>query len=185
MGNKIIIILSIVALFIAMLWDINLLEYEFPIPHENYKKITFDNFTGLNKPGNTLYGQKEFAFISTELRTEKQENKYRVDVLFHPARSYVYKKNIRGKELLTHELYHFHITEYCGRLLRQTIASSKNKINLSELETKYLEIENQMQKQYDYETYHSYVLGEQNRWQAYIDSCLESLKDYESPIIEK
>jgi hypothetical protein len=54
---------------------------------------------------------------------------------------------------------------------------------LNRLDKKYSIIEGDMQMSYDDETYHSYVLKEQKRWQVYIDSGLARLIAYSSPRI--
>jgi hypothetical protein len=101
----------------------------------------------------------------------------------------VFNREAYNKFLLTHELYHFHITEYCARLLREEIKINlKNKIlrfDLSLLKEKILDKENELQYLYDEETMHGVLLGKQVEWQKKVDSMLLTLKDYNKPIIYK
>ncbi|WP_294737104.1 hypothetical protein [uncultured Flavobacterium sp.] len=137
----------------------------------------------MNRINNTLDGSNEFAFINTEIKFIGDDYPY-VKTFFHPSRSYVYDDNknlIGNRKLLTHELYHFHITEYIARKMRKEITKIKNnkeEVNISKLMEFYKEEENKMQKRYDEETYHSYYIGEQLKWQKNIDSLLNTLKKY-------
>jgi len=169
---------------IASLWDINLLDYQAPIEHSNYKDITLKNFRGLNKPFKTLDGKAEFAFITTGLYTYQTSEYFEVKCYFYPSRSYTYKNNIKNEnELLTHEIYHFHITEYSARLLRKNIFLNKNFLSnrkIDNIRTKVKFTEDSLQYLYDEETYHSYVSKMQIRWQMRVDSLLKSLEAYKS-----
>ena len=105
--------------------------------------------------------------------------------LFYPSSSFVYKRNTNSKELLTHEKYHIKITELFARKAKQEISDlkilDKNKIEgiIKDIKTK----ERDFQKEYDYNTFHSYVLSEQKRYEKEVDSLLISLNKYENPKI--
>jgi len=180
--NLVIFSTGLLMIAIVILFDINYLKYKAPIPHQNWRQITFDDFKGLKRPNETLDGGNEFAFIVTELVLVESNNKIGVVCYFHPSRSYVFKDNLYNNELLKHEIYHFHIAEYCSRLLRKQIAKIKtaSRYKAENLKANILRIEDSLQVKYDYETYHSYVMGKQLEWQLKIDSCLNSLKEYEN-----
>lgn len=180
MLNKLLLIVSVILLALCIAFDVNYINYSMPIEYKDYKKITLHDFKGFSRINETLDGQSEFAFIVTEIRTEKRGHKYDVKTLFHPSRSYVFKTNIIGEEnLLTHELYHFHITEYIARKLRKEITDKKNNVCINQLLQKYKAEEDIMQRQYDEATYHSYYVGEQLKWQHKIDSLLYTLNQFQ------
>ena len=105
--------------------------------------------------------------------------------MFYPSRSFVYKKNTNSKELLTHEKYHIKITELFTRKAKEEISSlkifDKNKIKgiIRDVKTK----ERAFQKEYDYNTFHSYVFSEQKRYEKEVDSLLTLLTAYKKPKI--
>ena len=178
--------LNLLLILKASLYDINWLRYNSPIEYKDYKEISLKDFKGLNRSYNSLDGMQDFAFIVTEIKTFKKDNKLHVVSLFHPSRSYTFKNEFElDNKLLNHELYHFHITEYCSRLLRKEIISDKyfdeNKLNL--LEKNIFITEDSIQQLYDNESYHGYVLNKQLYWQNKVDSLLNSLIKYREPEI--
>lgn len=176
---------SFILLGAAALFDVNYFDYERPIPYYDWQKITFYDFKGLKKPGMTLHGVSEFAYIKTARTIDYLNNgTIKITTWFHPSRSYVFEKDIRNADLLKHELYHFHIAEYFSRLLRQEIFLGKNMVTKNEIEKlneHYYELENEMQGQYDEDSYHSYVLKEQKKWEINVDSLLQSLQRFSGP----
>jgi hypothetical protein len=87
---------------------------------------------------------------------------------------------------LTHELYHFHITECVARLIRKEtkeLLKAKGELDLAEVKRKIRKKNTKMQMQYDNDTYHGYLYGEQIEWQQKIDSILISLNSYSNSII--
>ena len=178
---------GIILLSAAILFDINYFNYSRPIPYSQLRKISFYDFRALKRPAMTLDGVKEFAYIKTNRKIHYLNNgNIEIITYFHPSRSYVFAQNIRDAELLTHELYHFHISEYFTRLMRREILESQhpipeNKITL--LNKKYYQLENEMQSEYDDDTYHSYVMQEQKKWEIKIDSLLRSLESFSNPLI--
>lgn len=181
--NLVIFFTGLLMLLASALFDINYLQYEAPIPHSEWQKISFRDFRGLNRPDQTLDGMNEFAFVVTEMRVKEKNNEIDVTSYFHPSRSYVYSDVLDNDKLLTHEMYHFHINEYICRLFRKEIADLKGVVSIKELKNKYLRLENQWQRNYDDDSYHSYVLGKQLAWQKKVDSCLLATKKYEDPIV--
>ncbi|MEI6123294.1 MAG: DUF922 domain-containing protein [Bacteroidota bacterium] len=184
--DRLIIILSLIVILTSLLWDFNYLQYKAPIEYENWKTITLNDFRGLNRPFNTLDGGTKFAFVFTTIDVSQSRDRIVIKTFFHPCRSYVYNRNLFSEELLTHELYHFHIAEYYARLMRKEVthlSQFKTINNLDELKDSIVYRENQLQYEYDDETYHGYVLGKQIEWQHKIDSCLLSLKDFSQTFI--
>jgi len=178
---------SLLLLSAATLFKVNYLNYAAPMPYSRWKNITFYDFKGFKIPSETLFGSKEFAFISTSREADLiNDSTIMATTYFHPSRSYVFDQQIRDPALLQHELYHFHIAEYCTRLLRKEIADqgrSFTRSKLNDLVEKYNAVERGMQVMYDGESYHSYVLKEQKRWESHIDSTLLQLGLYSNPLI--
>ncbi|MFT6984128.1 MAG: hypothetical protein ACJAUD_002908 [Crocinitomicaceae bacterium] len=179
--NYFLLILAIGLFSWCISFRVNIFEYESPILYENNAVITLQNFKGLNLPGNDLDGQKEFAFIETSISIEESSNSIFVGVYFHPSRSYVFNKKLIDRSLLKHEMYHFHITEYIARLIRKDLSNSKTLPSSSEInkiEKHYKILEKKMQRRYDHESYHGYILQEQQRWERNIDSLLSLHSNY-------
>lgn len=184
--DRIIITFSAGAIFISLLYDINFIQYKAPIPHKDWNSISLKDFRGFKKPSRTLHGESNFAFVVTSIRTKMKSDSVEIESLFHPSRSYVFNRDLFSERLLEHEMYHFHITEYCARLLRKEIsllAEEGKPIDLNKMKKAVLKKEQALQRQYDEETYHSYLLGKQLKWQNRIDSSLLSLEDYSGSII--
>lgn len=178
---------SVVLLSVSVLYDVNYLDYKKPIPYSQVSSINFYDFKALKKPGTTLYGVNEFAYIKTNRKIYYSDNgNVEITTYFHPSRSYVFAQDIRNKDLLAHELYHFHISEYYSRLLRKEIFERRSNITHKDIESwnkKYYRMEDEMQSQYDEDTYHSYVLQKQREWQEKVDSLLLGLEGFANPVV--
>lgn len=178
---------TLLMLAISIVYEVNYIHYESPIPFNEINSITFKDFKGHAKPGLTLDGMNEFAFICTSRKLRHlQGNAIELTTVFHPSRSYVYNENIRNDGLLAHELYHFKISEYHSRLIRSEINEYNKKIlndDINEILDKYNLLEQTMQLQYDDECYHGYVLNKQVEWEKRIDSLLLSLKNFSNPVV--
>jgi hypothetical protein len=185
--NLILFSCSLLLLSTAAVFEVNYLSYRSPVPYSNWKTITFYYFKGYKRPGQTLFGDKEFAFIRVSRETRFiNDTTIEAITCFHPSRSYVFEQQIRSPGLLQHELYHFHIAEYCTRLLRKDLLEHSVTFTgsgLAALNEKYADIEQDMQVAYDDEPYHSYVLQEQKRWEHDIDSALVQLASYSNTVI--
>jgi len=184
--DKILIITSIIAILVTSAWDFNYLQYSKPISHKDWNSITLHDFKGLKMPKDNLHGETKFAFVSTSIKIKKCKNEITIESFFHPCRSYVYNRRLFSKGLLTHEMYHFHITEYCTRLMKKEIDDyNEHEINynLSKVKKHFIVYEQSLQSKYDDETYHSYVHGKQLEWQKKIDSLLTSVEDYSNPVL--
>lgn len=186
-ANAVIFIIGTILLSIAVLYDVNYLNYKAPISYSNWQEIVWSDFRAIKRPKQTLDGNQNFAFINSEMRITQEDNAITVNTLFHPARSYTFSKESAGRELLQHELYHLHITEYWSRIARKKISESDHKpekLQLKEIVEEVRIKESKMQKKYDEESYHGYLLGKQKIWQHKIDSSLHALEHFSKPTID-
>jgi Bacterial protein of unknown function (DUF922) len=94
--------------------------------------------------------------------------------------------NKQSDNLLSHEQYHFNISEYWCRKLKKELSATKltNK-NLKE-KIRSIQQENfaqckEMENQYDEETNHSLIEPEQRKWEKKVDALLKSLDEYAGP----
>ena len=169
--------------FTAVLSHTNYLDYEKPISYHRVDEITFENFRGIELFKKSLYGNERFAYVTTTIETDFQADNISIESLFHPSRSFVYKKNNNSRELLKHEIFHFKITELYVRKMKQRISALENpsEEQINGIIENLRAEENTFQQNYDYDTFHSYVYGEQKRYEKSIDSSLNSLKNYTNP----
>jgi hypothetical protein len=181
-------LLAVVCLAVAVLIlsHTNYLNYGRPIPYKNVNQITFKDFRGLELFRTELFGSKYFAYVVTSIDLEKDDDCVTVTSYFHPSRSFVYNNNTSSRELFNHELYHFRITEVFARKARKIISERKN-IPYDEIE-RIVEnarvSENAFQQKYDSDTYHSYVFGQQKKYEKDIDSLLYLTRNYQNPKIK-
>ena len=62
---------------------------------------------------------------------------------------------------------------------------AKNKtFDLSECLTTYQQREDSMQRAYDFDTYHGYLLSKQKLWQVNVDSSLLAMKNFSNTIVK-
>jgi hypothetical protein len=178
------ILIPILILF-AVLSHTNYLNYEKPLTFNKYEQITFENFRGLEFFKKSLYGNDRFAYVVTTIESQIDKNSVEVKSLFHPSRSFVYNKNTNSKELLNHEKYHIKITELFARKAKQKIANLKSfkESKIQGIIQNTRKEERNYQEEYDYNTFHSYVLSEQKRYENQVDSLLTSLSEFEKPKI--
>lgn len=185
--NIIILTIALIILSFCALFENNYLEYAAPIPYSNLRSITLNDFRGLKLPGESLDGMGDFAFIkSNRVLQYVPGESVTITTFFYPSRSYVFNRDLWNNDLLTHEMYHMRITEYCSRLFRQEVAAYKGDITnllLDDWQLKYHNIEDEMQIQYDDDSYHSYVVSQQLRWEKKVDSSLQSLIKYSNPLV--
>jgi len=164
----------------------NYLNYERPLTYDKYDKITFENFRGLEFFQKSLYGSKRFAYVVTTIETDIEEDSISVASFFHPSRSYVYNTHSSSTELLTHEKYHIKITELYARRIKAKLVTLQNpsEDQIQDVIDEMLKAEGAYQQKYDYDTFHSYVLSEQKRYQKEVDSLLETLTEFKQPKIK-
>ncbi|WP_339608096.1 hypothetical protein [uncultured Roseivirga sp.] len=174
------VFLTPILIGLAVLNHTNFLNYEKPLTFDQYDQITFENFRGLEFFKKSLYGSKRFAYVVTSIESEFDDNSVTIWSLFHPSRSFVYKTNTNSKELLTHEKYHIKITELFARKAKEDISqlSSFKREEAERIIKNAKQEERAFQKEYDYNTFHSYVLSEQKRYEKEIDSLLNLLTEF-------
>jgi hypothetical protein len=173
--NLSVLIVATTLVLTSVPFHVNIFKYDAPIDYSGINHITLKDFKGYKLPNQTMDGVQEFAFITTSIEWHKHGNELFINSVFHPSRSYVFNENIIDKFLLQHELYHFHITEYCARQGRKNLLEFETMPSNSEIEyiiSKCESLERKMQHDYDEKTYHGYILKEQNQWQKNIDSLL-------------
>lgn len=177
--NLILLLLGFIGILI--LSNTNYLDYEKPIPYSEYKRISFKNFRGLEFFKKEFNGSKYFAYVVTTIELDKKNNT--IEAYFHPSKSFVYNKKSSSTDLLMHELYHFKITEFFARKTRKEIIEKKNSSfeDKEKILNSNLVEEDDFQKKYDYETYHSYVYSKQKEFERRIDSLLLTLENYKNP----
>lgn len=180
------IILTPFAIGFAALMHTNFLDYEKPLSYDKIDEITFENFRGLEFFKKSLYGNKQFAYVVVTIESQIDEEQVMVKSLFHPSRSFVYNSHSTSKELLSHELYHFKITELFARKAKFTISALKNpeKNKIKDIISQKNIEEREFQHQYDYDTFHSYVFSEQKKYERNIDSLLNLLIEFKEPTIK-
>lgn len=180
------VILIPVVIGFATLSHTNFLDYEKPMTFDKYDEITFENFRWLEFFKKSLYGNERFAYVVTSIDSDIKDNSVKIQSLFYPSRSFVYKKNVQSKELLTHEKYHIKITELYARKAKEKISklSRFEKNEIKEIIKQTKKQEKKFQNEYDYDTYHSYVLSEQKKYEKKIDSLLNLLNEYKTPKIK-
>jgi hypothetical protein len=185
--NLVVFLIGASLSLMALNFKVNIFDYRRPIEYSDIKSITFKDFKGFKLPNETFKGTKRFAFISTSIAWEKRANEIEIKTLFHPSRSFTYNEKLTNNFLLQHELYHFHITEYYARLSRKELSlleTIPSENTLKNILKKNSALMDKMQMEYDYETYHSYILKEQKRWQNKLDSLLNLNTDYALTIIK-
>ncbi|MEW7292619.1 hypothetical protein [Aquimarina sp. 2304DJ70-9] len=163
----------------------NYFNYEKPITYDEVDRITFENFRGVEFFKKSLYGNEHFAYVVTTIESEIEGNEVTVQSYFHPSRSFVYNSHSNSKELLSHEIYHFKITELYARKAKQRLSrleTNDSNIIKEIIDKTWIE-ERDYQKKYDYDTFHSYVFSEQKKYEKVVDSLLNLLSKYEKPKI--
>lgn len=166
-----------------VLTKVNFLNYRKPKAYGEIDRITLNDFRGLEFFQNSLYGNEHFAYIKTTIDYGFEKDSIKVESFFHPSSSYVYNRKAFSNELLNHELYHFKITELYVRMIKMQISNGKKR---SKNEIEYLidELKNeerQFQLKYDDDTFHSYVLKEQKKYEKNIDSLLTFYNNFKNP----
>lgn len=165
---------------------VNFLDYEKPIPYKDFKRISFKNFRGLEFFKKEFKGSEYFAYVVTTIEYDVENDSLYVEAFFHPSKSFVHNKNTNSNSLLTHELYHFKITEYFARKIKSEVSNLKeaNEENINKIIENNLVEENEFQKKYDSDTYHSYVNFEQIKYEKKTDSLLYLLNNFKTSKIK-
>ncbi|PBJ14430.1 hypothetical protein [Flavobacterium sp. ACN6] len=166
-----------------ILTKVNFLNYRSPKNYSEIDHITLNDFRGLEFFQTSLYGNEHFAYIKTTIDYSFEKDSVRVESFFHPSSSYVYNRKVFSNELLNHELYHFKITEAYTRMIKNEISKRKNvsKREIEDLIENLKNSERQFQWKYDDDTFHSYVLREQKKYEKNIDSLLMTHINFKTP----
>lgn len=184
--DKYLIFSSMIIIPITILFDTNYIRYKAPIPFSSIDNITFADFRGLIKLKMKISESDKIATIVSNIRVKKSGNTIYVESFFYPTRSYVYYKNLFSNVLLKHEMYHFRITEYHARMMRQEIGytpGTRERKTLNMIKYYVSSKEAEMQNKYDTETEHNLVQSKQIEWQNKIDSLLISLDGYSETVV--
>jgi hypothetical protein len=184
--NATVMILGLTLFIVSILIHVNILRYSRPIPFSDIDKITLKDFKGYRRPFETLDGEKDFAFITTAITWNKNDDGLELQALFYPSRSYVFNDRIVDRFLLRHELYHFRITEIFARKCRQqlsVVGKLPSDDTISEIVAVQEESVNEMQHRYDHDSYHGYIMKEQRRWEKNVDSLLTLLDNFRTPTV--
>lgn len=183
--KKIILPLFIITVIFVTLTNVNFLDYKKPLGFNKINTITFSDFRGLEFFQKSLYGNEHFAYIKTTIDYEFEKDSIKIESFFHPSSSYVYNKNTFSKDLLKHEMFHFRITELFVRIAKNKISKLKNpnKEKIKGLIQDTRNEENNYQRRYDDDTFHSYVESEQKKYEKEIDSLLYLHTKFKKPKI--
>lgn len=183
--KKVALLTIVGSIVVLTLNHTNFLNYRSPIPFSKIDSITFEDFRGLEFFRKKHNGNPRYAYIVTSIKSEIKENEVHIESFFHPSRSYVYNNNVYSGELLNHELYHFRITELFARMVRKEVSQEAgvSKDDIKSILKKNERKEQTYQAKYDSDSYHSYVLKEQKRYETEIDSLISSLHEFSQPII--
>ncbi|NQY44171.1 MAG: hypothetical protein HRT87_12615 [Legionellales bacterium] len=182
--KKIILLFFSFAIFscgiVLLLNRINFLNYKKPMTYDTISQISLNDFRGLEFFKKSLYGSERFAYVVTTIEIDIDKDSVSVYSLFHPSRSFVYNRKSKSEELLTHEMYHFKITELFTRKIKQEITLLKNSSedNIDKIVASNFQKESQYQISYDKDTFHSYVLKEQKKYEKEVDSLLYLLREF-------
>ncbi len=165
--------IGVSAFAVSILVIIPLLESNFfkPVVIKKWSKLSWNDFQGFVPPF-TGYG----AGISSEVYLEYDSSlsKYHAYAGQNNVRSWTKRSTTDNEYSLTHEQYHFNITELHARMLNQYIDENpQGSEGLFLLRLGSINITlNEMQDQYDNETDHSTIFDKQRRWEYRIDSLL-------------
>jgi FtsZ-binding cell division protein ZapB len=96
--------------------------------------------------------------------------------------------NKKSDYTLSHEQYHFNITEYWSRKLKKDISAGRFttrniKEKIAAIRKEDFMLMNDMQTEYDKDSKHSEIESEQRKWQKKVDALLKSVEDYSADAI--
>lgn len=183
--QKIILPLIIISGIFFTLNRVNFLDYKKPMTFDKINEITFSDFRGLEFFQKSLYGNEHFAYVKTTINCEFEKDSIKIESFFHPSSSYVYNKKTFSNDLLKHEMYHFKITELFVRIVKNKISKLKrlDKEKIKDLMKETENDENNYQREYDEDTFHSYVESQQKKYEKEIDSLLYLHSKFKNPKI--
>ncbi len=151
--------------------------------------LTWDDFKGKYKKDKYIGALSDVSRTFEILSQENNEIKIQVLALFNTEYSWV-KPDQKNKELLSHEQFHFNITELYARMLRKELQEIKLKKTgteigqqFADLQEKYLKKEFKMQEKYDKETHHHLNSDKQKEWEEKITALLKDYEQYSNSVI--
>ena len=150
-------------------------------------KLSWEDFRG--EPDYTVdYKAVSYAGIACHIGATDTQAVINVRSYF--CRSHSWIKTAKASDnLLQHELYHFHITEFFARKLRKSIAVSQPVpdslywVTVIKFYDNWNECD-QLQAMYDHQTEFSTDSIWQRRWEKMILDSLEEYKSYTSPWVK-
>lgn len=149
------------------------------------KKIQWEDFEAVI-PSQTVHAAISKVAVNYSYNSVRDSIKLVVEACFTKKQSWVIPEN-KTDYLLNHEQRHFDIAEINARKFRQYALKWDGKYNiagyLSEGNDIFSKSLDTMQDTYDKETNHSINKKEQKKWDAKIDSLLNSYSSYENSII--
>ncbi|MFK7811458.1 MAG: DUF805 domain-containing protein, partial [Maribacter sp.] len=152
-----------------------------PIIQWSEKQLVWEDFKLVNS-----LEKNYVATIYSNINCPKiiTDNDSKVYAYMNPNDSERLRYEYDSYNVLTHEQYHFNITEYCARLLRKDIVEKGlgglTYDTMRALQTKYSKKLEKLQDQYDSITDHNADSRLQRQWELRIDDLLRQTAYYEN-----
>lgn len=152
-----------------------LLESNFyaPVTMIRWRELAWDDFQGLAKP---FTGWDATITSNIYVEFDSAQGNYVSYAAMNNQLSWKKGSFVKSEDLLSHEQYHFNLTEFYSRKLNQMIGVENLKQE-SEVQKKLIELRvqlNSWQDQYDTETDHGLHHRLQAKWEFKIDSLLST-----------
>ena len=144
-----------------------------------YYKLSWDDFKAPKDPSRFGDAGTSVMIIAKPF-LEKRKVYYQVYAIFDKSKSW---GNNSSEELLAHEQLHFDIAELYARKVRKKVAElrrtgEKKVANYNKAINIILQKSNEIDEQYDKETFHGVISDKQAEWNANISAHLKALEDY-------
>ena len=158
---------------------------EVTIPWSESYKLAWSDFQGPEKLDSdavaTTASGITFSYSIKKTSTRNVSFQTQVDAHFYPEKSW-YKPHLADSHILSHEQYHFNITELFARKFRQRVAQVEVSQGLSSaLDKIHEDINSELsdfQELYDADTNYSRNFEQQAIWQKRIDDALENTSKF-------
>lgn len=143
------------------------------------RPVDWNDFVEVDKLDDEFVATIQSGIICPDLITEGNSEIY---AYMDPNLSEKLSGSFDSYNVLTHEQYHFNITEYCARLLRKEIVElGLGGLSISKmkaLKVKYGNMQDSLQKTYDSITDHNSAFHLQRYWELQIDDWLRQTAYY-------
>ena len=157
------------------------------IPWSDSYKLTWSDFQALPKQDSDAVATTTsgITFNYSIKKTSKHIASFKTQVYahFYPEKSW-FKPSLADNHILSHEQYHFNITELFARKFRQRVAQVEVSQSLEkELDQIHYDVNAELsifQEQYDTETDFSRDFEQQALWQKRIELELATLESFKS-----